>query len=90
MGSLVGLRLFLFPLAVADANTMVSLAARRDLHRSPGFAHAGRAAGEIAGVAPDAVDLVALENGGNALCCSDAFFAPMHQLLLPGRAENTS
>jgi allantoicase len=45
-------------------------------------------AAQLAQVAPDAVDLVALENGGNALCCSDAFFAPMHQLLLPGRAEN--
>jgi acetyl-CoA C-acetyltransferase len=42
---------FVYPLAVADANTMVSLAARRDLHRSPGFAHAGRAAAAIAGVA---------------------------------------
>jgi acetyl-CoA C-acetyltransferase len=42
---------FVYPLAVADANTMVSLAARRDLHRSPGFAHAGRAAAGIAGVA---------------------------------------
>jgi acetyl-CoA C-acetyltransferase len=48
---------FVYPLAVADANTMVSLAARRDMHRSPGFAHAGRAAGKIAGVAPAAVDL---------------------------------
>jgi allantoicase len=36
----------------------------------------------------DAVDLAALENGGMALACSDAFFAPMHHLLLPGRADN--
>ena len=43
---------FVFPLAVADANTMVSLAERRELHRSPGFAHAGRAAAAIADVAP--------------------------------------
>jgi acetyl-CoA C-acetyltransferase len=42
---------FVYPLAVADANTMVSLAARREMHRSPGFAHAGRAAAGIAGVA---------------------------------------
>jgi acetyl-CoA C-acetyltransferase len=42
---------FVFPLAVADANTLVSLAERRELHRSPGFAHAGRAAAAIAGVA---------------------------------------
>ena len=46
---------FVFPLAVADANTMVSLAERRELHRSPGFAHAGRAAAEIAGIAKDEV-----------------------------------
>jgi acetyl-CoA C-acetyltransferase len=46
---------FVFPLAVADANTMVSLAERRELHRSPGFFHAGRAAAEIAGVAADDV-----------------------------------
>jgi allantoicase len=45
-------------------------------------------AAELAGVAPDAVDLAALENGGVALACSDAFFAPMHHLLLPGRAAD--
>jgi allantoicase len=45
-------------------------------------------AAELAPVAPDAVDLAALENGGSALACSDAFFAPMHHLLLPGRADN--
>jgi allantoicase len=43
---------------------------------------------ELASISPDAVDLAALENGGSALACSDAFFAPMHHLLLPGRAEN--
>jgi allantoicase len=43
---------------------------------------------ELAPVAPDAVDLAALENGGSALACSDAFFAPMHHLILPGRADN--
>jgi acetyl-CoA C-acetyltransferase len=42
---------FVYPLAVADANTMVSLGERRELHRAAGFAHAGRAAAEIAGVA---------------------------------------
>ena len=45
-------------------------------------------AAELARVAPDAVDLAALDNGGMALACSDAFFAPMHHLILPGRAEN--
>jgi allantoicase len=43
---------------------------------------------ELATIAPDAVDLAALDNGGMALACSDAFFAPMHHLLLPGRAVN--
>jgi acetyl-CoA C-acetyltransferase len=43
---------FVYPLAVADSDTMVSLGERRELHRSPGFAHAGRAAAEISGVAP--------------------------------------
>ncbi len=43
---------FVYPLAVADSNTMISLAERRVLHRAPGFAHAGHAAAEIAGVAP--------------------------------------
>jgi allantoicase len=34
------------------------------------------------------VDLAALKNGALALACSDAFFGPMNNLLLPGRAEN--
>jgi allantoicase len=38
-------------------------------------------------VAPGAVDLAALRNGAQPLACSDAFFSPMEQLLLPGRAE---
>jgi allantoicase len=33
-------------------------------------------------------DLAAVTNGGSALCCSDAFFGPMNNLLLPGRAVN--
>lgn len=36
------------------------------------------------------VDLVALENGGRALACSDARFGAMNQLILPGRARNMS
>jgi allantoicase len=39
-------------------------------------------------VPPGAVDLAAVKNGGRALACSDAFFGPMNNLLLPGRAEN--
>ena len=34
------------------------------------------------------VDLAAVKNGGFALACSDSFFGPMNNLLLPGRAEN--
>ncbi len=34
------------------------------------------------------VDLAAVINGGKALACSDAFFGPMDNLLLPGRAAN--
>jgi allantoicase len=41
-------------------------------------------------VAPDAVDLAAVRNGGLALACSDAFFGPMNNLLLPGRAVDMS
>jgi allantoicase len=36
----------------------------------------------------DSVDLAATKNGGIALASSDAFFGPMNNLLLPGRAEN--
>jgi allantoicase len=39
-------------------------------------------------VTVDLVDLAAVRNGGLALACSDAFFGPMNNLLLPGRAEN--
>jgi len=38
------------------------------------------------GASPDLVDLAALSNGGLALACSDAFFGPMNNLILPGRA----
>jgi allantoicase len=34
------------------------------------------------------VDLAAVTNGGLALACSDAFFGPMNNLIMPGRAEN--
>jgi allantoicase len=55
--------------------------------------HAARAAGDpetTAHVAPDAVDLAAVRNGGLALACSDAFFGPMNNLLLPGRSADMS
>lgn len=39
-------------------------------------------------LSPAWVDLAALKNGALTLACSDAFFGPMHNLLLPGRAAN--
>jgi allantoicase len=39
-------------------------------------------------VADHWVDLAALKNGARALACSDAFFGPMNNLLLPGRAAD--
>ena len=39
-------------------------------------------------VPPQLADLAAVKNGGLALACSDAFFGPMNNLLLPGRADN--
>jgi acetyl-CoA C-acetyltransferase len=44
-----------FPLAVADANVMVPLSERRDLHRCPGFLHAGERALDRAAVTRDEV-----------------------------------
>jgi len=39
-------------------------------------------------VSPDLRDLAAVANGGLALACSDAFFGPMNNLLLPGRPDD--
>jgi allantoicase len=39
-------------------------------------------------VAPALRDLAALANGGLTLACSDAFFGPMNNLLLPGRPDD--
>ena len=36
------------------------------------------------------VDLAAAENGGEVLTCSDMFFGPKHNLIMPGRAHNMS
>jgi len=36
------------------------------------------------------VDLAAVENGGDVLECSDMFFGPKHNLIMPGRAGNMS
>jgi allantoicase len=36
------------------------------------------------------IDLAAAENGGEVLTCSDMFFGPKHNLIMPGRALNMS
>ena len=36
------------------------------------------------------IDLAAVENGGDVLACSDMFFGPKHNLIMPGRAHNMS
>jgi allantoicase len=41
------------------------------------------------GLATD-IDLAAIENGASVLTCSDMFFGPKHNLIMPGRAHNMS
>ena len=36
------------------------------------------------------LDLAAIEHGGRVLNCSDMFFGPKHNLIMPGRAHNMS
>jgi allantoicase len=43
-----------------------------------------------AGGLENQVDLAAVENGGEVLTCSDMFFGPKHNLIMPGRAHNMS
>jgi acetyl-CoA C-acetyltransferase len=47
---------FIYPLAVVDSEHMVTLSERRDLHRSPGFKHAGERALSHAGLAIDEIE----------------------------------
>ena len=54
----------------------------------PGRAQPPSDAETLAHVDPSHMDLAALQNGGLALACSDAFFGPMNNLLLPGRAAD--
>jgi allantoicase len=54
----------------------------------PGRARPPSDAETLAHVDPSAIDLAALRNGALALACSDAFFGPMNNLLLPGRAAD--
>jgi allantoicase len=44
----------------------------------------------LAGGLAHEVDLAAAENGGDVLQCSDMFFGPKHNLIMPGRAVNMS
>jgi allantoicase len=56
----------------------------------PGLAQPPSDAATSAHADADTIDLAALKNGGLALACSDAFFGPMNNLLLPGRASDMS
>jgi len=44
----------------------------------------------LAGGLLNELDLAAAENGGQVLTCSDMFFGPKHNLIMPGRAHNMS
>ncbi|HEX2120858.1 MAG TPA: allantoicase [Thermoanaerobaculia bacterium] len=44
----------------------------------------------MAGGLGNEVDLAAAENGAAVLTCSDMFFGPKHNLIMPGRAHNMS
>ena len=51
---------WVFPWAAAESNHMVPVTERPELHRSPGFAHAGKALGDHAGMAPNEADHIDL------------------------------
>ncbi len=51
---------WVFPWAAAESNHMVPVTERPELHRSPGFAHAGRALADHAKVAPNEADHIDL------------------------------
>jgi allantoicase len=44
----------------------------------------------LAGGLASEIDLAAVENGGDVVTCSDMFFGPKHNLIMPGRAHNMS
>ena len=52
--------LWVFPWAAAESNHMVPVTERPELHRSPGFAHAGQAVANHVGMAPNEADHVDL------------------------------
>jgi allantoicase len=45
---------------------------------------------QVAGGLANEIDLAAAENGAEVLTCSDMFFGPKHNLIMPGRAKNMS
>ena len=51
---------WIFPLAAAESNHMVPVTERPELHRSPGFAHAGRAVADHVDLAPSEADHIDL------------------------------
>jgi len=57
-------------------------------HVSPDQTQAAKDDETAQHVPPEALDLAAVTNGALALACSDAFFGPMNNLLLPGRAKD--
>jgi allantoicase len=44
----------------------------------------------LAGGLAHEIDLAAVESGADVLTCSDMFFGPKHNLIMPGRAHNMS
>ncbi|MFP5246666.1 MAG: allantoicase [Thermoanaerobaculia bacterium] len=81
----------IFPVSFPDAVTHVRL----NIFPDGGVARL-RVHGEVvpewrlAGGLGNELDLVAAENGGDVLACSDMFFGPKHNLIMPGRAHNMS
>jgi len=78
--TLTHLRLNIFPDGgVARLRAYGDVAAQWDAPSDPELAKHAQ---------PGEVDLAAVRNGGLALACSDSFFGPMNNLLLPGRSVN--
>ena len=81
----------IFPIASTDAVTHIRL----NIFPDGGVARL-RVLGEVipdwrlVGGLGNEVDLAAAENGAQVLTCSDAFFGPKHNLIMPGRAHNMS
>jgi allantoicase len=80
-----------FPIASTDAVTHL----RFNIFPDGGVARL-RVYGEVVpdwrlvGGLGNEIDLAAAENGADVLACSDMFFGPKHNLIMPGRAHNMS